>query len=120
MLVSHPLSHIPRLRSIPQAQRRRPAWHGSVKYPAVETARSWLVSPQRRGAPQRPGEVLRQNGGRSDPGWHALPSLASNSGMKLTPTVGAFKCIARGVGMSRIIESSLGRSLSRGRWAPPS
>jgi hypothetical protein len=119
LLVSRPPSRISRLSPNLRGQPRRPPWHGSVKYLAVGATRSRLASPWRSGAPQRPGELLRQVGRGSSQGWRALPCLASNSGMKLTPTVGAFKSIIRGVGMGRMIESSLGRSLSRGRSASP-
>jgi len=39
----------------------------------------------------------------------------ANMSLELTPTVGALNTVMRGGGMERMIESSLGRSLSRGR-----
>ena len=86
-----------------------------MKDVAVGAAPLGLDLPERWGAPQRPGGLWALAcGGEWWAGCRACAS-SPNNGMKLTPTVGALNRIVRGGGMERMIESSLGRSLSRGR-----
>ena len=82
---------------------------------AVEAVLLREGMPERWAGAERPGGLLARAG--SGECWAGRLACASspNNGMKLTPTVGPKSRVERGGGMARMIESSLGRSLSRGR-----